>query len=385
MENANVIKVSVVIPVYNGKTAFARCLDELIHQTLKEIEIICVDDGSTEEETKKILERYEKKDSRIRVIHQENQGAGVARNNGLAQAKGEYLSFLDADDFFEEDMLEKAYLACEAKKAEIGIFRGDRWDDVERKTIPMNYALRMEMLPQENPFTWHEIKDNVFTFVVGWAWDKLYLREFVEREGLCFQNTRTSNDLFFVFSSLTKAKSILAIDELLIHHRINQKSSLSVTREKSWNCFYLAGKALYDELVRSGVYPEAQKAYLSWMLHFSFWNLDTIVGPAYENVYELLRTEVFPFMEIDKYDREYFREPCLHDRAMEILQTDFKTYLIQELVKGRQKTEQLRKCQQEKKRMQKEIETLNKMLKEKSEQSVSTTEKIYRKIKKLVK
>lgn len=385
MESKNAIKVSVIIPVYNGKLAFSRCLDELIHQTLKEIEIICVDDGSTEEETIKILERYEKMDARIRVIRQENQGAGVARNNGLAQAKGEYLSFLDADDFFEEDMLEKAYQACAEKRAEMGVFRGDRWDDVERKTIPMNYALRMEMLPPENPFTWHAVKDNVFTFVVGWAWDKLYLREFVEREGLQFQNTRTSNDLFFVFSSLVKAQSILAIDEVLIHHRINQKSSLSVTREKSWNCFYLAGKALYDELVRIGAYQEAQKAYLSWMLHFSFWNLDTIVGPAYENVYELLRTEVFPFMEIEKYDREYFREPRLHDRAIEIMENDFKTYLIQELVKGRQTTEKLKTCRQEKKKLQKEVETLNKKLKEKSQQQAGTVEKIYRKVKKLIK
>ena len=109
------VKVSVVMPVYNVENYIEECLDSLINQTLKEIEIICVDDGSTDG-TLKLLYKYEEADSRVKIIQQQNQYAGVARNNGMKHAVGEYIIFLDSDDFFEKTMLEKMY--NEAKRTE---------------------------------------------------------------------------------------------------------------------------------------------------------------------------------------------------------------------------------------------------------------------------
>ena len=105
--------VSVIIPVYNAAEFLKDGLNSLLKQTLREIEIICVDDGSTDGSLV-ILKEFEKADARIRVIHQENQGAGAARNNGMDVARGKYLAFLDADDFFEKNML-KAHMT-ERKK-----------------------------------------------------------------------------------------------------------------------------------------------------------------------------------------------------------------------------------------------------------------------------
>ena len=102
------VKVSVILPVYNASDYLHQCMDSIVGQTLKDIEIICVDDGSTDNSLD-ILKEYEQKDKRVKVIQQKNAGAGAARNNGLSIATGEYLSFLDSDDFFEPDMLEKAY------------------------------------------------------------------------------------------------------------------------------------------------------------------------------------------------------------------------------------------------------------------------------------
>ena len=101
-------KVSVIIPIYNVETYLPQCLDSIINQTLKEIEIICVDDGSTDKSLD-ILKEYAKKDKRVAIITQKNLHAGVARNAGLSQAKGEYISFLDSDDFCEPEMFEKMY------------------------------------------------------------------------------------------------------------------------------------------------------------------------------------------------------------------------------------------------------------------------------------
>lgn len=90
--------VSVIIPVYNIEKFLSACLDSVCSQTLKDIEIICVDDGSTDSSLA-ILHRYKKQDERVIVLTQQNQGAGAARNYGLSIAKGEYLAFLDSDDF----------------------------------------------------------------------------------------------------------------------------------------------------------------------------------------------------------------------------------------------------------------------------------------------
>ena len=100
----NMPKVSVIIPIYNAAEFLGECLDSVLAQTLTDIEVICVNDGSPDNSLE-ILREYEKKDSRIKIIDQKNQGAGAARNHGMSVARGEYLSFLDSDDFFDRDML----------------------------------------------------------------------------------------------------------------------------------------------------------------------------------------------------------------------------------------------------------------------------------------
>ena len=117
-------KVSVILPVYNVSDYLRQCMDSIVGQTLKDIEIICVDDGSTDDSLA-ILKEYEAKDQRVKVIQQANAGAGAARNKGLEIATGEYLSFLDSDDFFEPDMLEKAWSKAHETRAQVVVFRSD--------------------------------------------------------------------------------------------------------------------------------------------------------------------------------------------------------------------------------------------------------------------
>ena len=98
-------KISVIVPVYNVEQYLPQCLDSIINQTYKNLEIICVDDGSPDN-SGKILDEYAKKDKRIKVIHQENQGVSVARNTGLDNATGKYIGFVDPDDWIEADYYE---------------------------------------------------------------------------------------------------------------------------------------------------------------------------------------------------------------------------------------------------------------------------------------
>ena len=110
--------VSVIVPVFNGAPYLRQCMDSICTQTLKEIEIICVDDGSTDDSLS-ILQEYSAKDGRVIVLQQQNLYAGTARNNGMKIARGKYYSFLDADDYFEEDMLKCLTEAAEAHEVDM--------------------------------------------------------------------------------------------------------------------------------------------------------------------------------------------------------------------------------------------------------------------------
>ena len=121
-------KVSVIIPVYNAENYLQQCLDSVANQTLQDIEIICVNDGSTDRSLE-ILRSFEKKDNRFIILTQENQGAAVARNEGLSIAKGEFISVLDADDFFDPNMLKAAYNRLVETNSEIAIFKVQLYDD----------------------------------------------------------------------------------------------------------------------------------------------------------------------------------------------------------------------------------------------------------------
>ena len=113
------IKISVIVPCYNLELFVRECLDSILVQTLHEMEIICVDDGSTDG-TLEILEEYQKKADHIKVLHQKNQGSGIARNRGIMEAKGEYIAFMDADDFYPlPNTLEKVYATAKEKNAVI--------------------------------------------------------------------------------------------------------------------------------------------------------------------------------------------------------------------------------------------------------------------------
>lgn len=317
--------VSVIMPVYNGETYLRQCLDSVVNQTLKEIEIICVDDGSSDRSVE-ILKEYAEKDERVMVLQQENAGAGAARNNGLSKASGKYLSFLDSDDFFETDMLEKAVEKIAADRADFVVFRCDHYLNDTNTFKKAAYTLKKQTLPPYTPFNFRQITDNVFKAFVGWAWDKVYDREFVMKHNLKFQEQRTSNDMLFVFSALVLAKRITYLDTVLAHQRRNNGESLSNTREKSWFCFYNALTALRDVLKEKGLYEELKKDFVNYAVHFSLWNLNTITGECYEKLYTKLHEEWFRELEVTGHDEDYFYNKEEYKQLADILSYDFKEY-----------------------------------------------------------
>ena len=171
-------KISIILPIFNMENYLECCMDSILSQTFDEFELICIDDGSTDS-TPTILNRYAQKDSRVKTIAQANQGVGIARNRGIEMAQGQFLSILDADDFFEPSMLEKMYDLALADDSDIVICRTKQYDNSTKTISNIPWTLKKDELPIDNPFDYHDVQDHVFTFCVGWAWDKLYRTAFV--------------------------------------------------------------------------------------------------------------------------------------------------------------------------------------------------------------
>ena len=298
-------KVSVIIPIYNAELYLRQCLDSVCGQTLMEIEIICVDDGSSDSSLD-ILNEYVLKDPRIQVLSQENGGAGAARNCGLRAACGEYLSFLDADDFFEPDMLEMSYKKMEEYQADFVVFESDQYYMDQDEFVQNPWVLHKKHTPPYMPFSHRELTENVFDVFVGWTWDKLYRRSFVMEHELWFQEQRTTNDLLFVYSALVLARRIAIVDKVLAHQRRGREDSLSVTREKSWHCFYDALLALRQRLTDENIYWELEQDFVNYALHFSLWQLKTLAEPTKQKLKNKLQREWFHELKITEKEKKYF-------------------------------------------------------------------------------
>ena len=315
------IKVSVILPVYNCEKYLRQCLDSLTSQTLRDIEIICVNDGSTDSSLE-ILNEYAAADMRFVVIDSENRGAGAARNSGIEAACGKYLAFLDSDDWFEPDMLSAAYNAAENAKADITIFRSMLYDNQTGDSIPCTYSLRLDRLPQHRPFAVGDMECSVFRNIMGWAWDKLYNRSFVLNNDLRFQEQRTTNDMYFTFISLYKASSITTCEQYLYNQRRNVIGSLSATRDKSWECFYNALLELRREFKEMGIWEKYQPDFTDYALNSCLWNLNTLGENAGMKLYEKLKSEWFLELGIVDSPQEWFQFPDEYKQFQQIMQAD---------------------------------------------------------------
>ena len=258
-------KVSVIIPIYNAERHLRQCLDSIAGQTLREIEIICVDDGSTDTSLD-ILREYADKDDRFSIIRQQNQFAGMARNNGMRHAKGVYLAFFDADDFFEPDMLEKAYGQCEQDQADLCLWSADYYDTNTGLSTPFDYCLDRSLIPATIPFSARDIPDDIFQISAASPWNKLYRRSMVEKHQLLYPSTKRSEDTFFASMAMYHASRITIVDKPFVHYRQahggNQQSGTDLT-PLDW---YHVMLQLKEALQRTGGFDSVHASYLKLLI-----------------------------------------------------------------------------------------------------------------------
>ena len=302
------IKVSVVMPVYNAQHYLFDSLGNVLKQTLKEIEVICVDDGSTDRSAQ-IIEDYASRDFRLSLIRQKNQYAGAARNAGLAKCRGKYVVFWDADDRFALDALEKLYQKAEEDQADISVCDIRKWDDTtDRYVLPSNY-LRKEFMLDKVPFSAEDIPQYIFNFTTNIPWNKMYRRSFIQEHQLQFEHRKRANDVVFVMQALYLAKSITVVDERLIDYRYNNKNSLTATLSQDVFSTYDAFQSAHDILEKRGAFEneKVKQSFDNKALNLLVQSVDLQTSEASaRELFDMLLSEGFKKMGIEDHENYYY-------------------------------------------------------------------------------
>lgn len=218
-------KISVIIPVYNVENYLNECLDSVVNQTFEDIEIITVDDGSTDKSLS-ILKKYWRHDSRFTIISQENKGLSAARNAGLKIAKGEYIYFLDSDDYIELDALQELYAQASEKDLDMVLFKTCCFYDESKEKFTNEYFEMsfLEDLVNENIFSYGDLNQKVYDLAVTMG-STFFKRDLISDltfpEGLIFEDNP------FFIEAILNAKRVFFFDKYLYHKR-ERKDSITV-------------------------------------------------------------------------------------------------------------------------------------------------------------
>ena len=216
------IKVSVIVPFYNPGRFFLTCISSIVTQTYENLEIILVDDGSTEN---KFLTHQLINDKRVKLFNLPHRGVSYARNFGLSQSTGEYIIFLDSDDFFEEKFIEKLLESAIKNNSDVVIggfcFYNQKTQSDEKCFLPKDVSYV--------PANCKKLKPDIFNFSPN-VWNKMFKRTLITDNRITFQKLVTCNDFVFTYLCLACAEQISIVNIPLVHYRVQQGNNISSSR-----------------------------------------------------------------------------------------------------------------------------------------------------------
>ena len=251
-DHSRSVILSVVSPVYNGAKYLEPFLQSVLQQSFPHFELSMVDDGSTDSSIE-IIKSYQKKDSRIHLIGQNHKGAGSARNFGLSQAKGQYIIFLDCDDWFNDDFFKTMIDRIEVDQSDIAVCESfiynQQTGETEKFVIPETGNQKIERT------------NLVFDIFAPNPWTKLYRVSFLKQNQLLFQEIPSCNDWSFAYTSLACAEKISVIREPLVYYRTKTTTSISSYRYKRTKDIVWAIKHLRQELKSRALFSQYKEGF----------------------------------------------------------------------------------------------------------------------------
>ncbi len=279
------MKVSVIMPVFNEEKYIAKAIESVLAQTLEDFELIVVNDGSTDS-TSKIIKQFT--DSRITLIEQDNQGPGASRNNALRHARGEYIMFLDGDDWYCPDALEVAYGEAKDNDTDISIFQIIKYDGEYSKNDWFNLDNFSENF-EDKVFNPHDSGDFLFDISVSAA-QKIFRREFLERTDAKFPEGIFFEDMPFFFYTYLKAERVSIIRK---HLYVRRKHDGSITEHVDGKFLDTvpAGVILMDIFIENGWYEMYKFDLLAFKINGPRYALMAIEDEYKKPLYNLIKED----------------------------------------------------------------------------------------------
>lgn len=327
-----VLKISVIVPVYNVEKYLAQCLDSILNQTLKEIEVICINDGS-KDSSKEILEQYMKKDSRIMIINKTNGGYGAACNAGLRMTRGRYVSIIEPDDYIDEKMYEDMYNLAEQNNAQIVKSAFYEYTDPKDGAIEslkkINWSEEYDM-PEGRIFQLTECSQLMYFHPS--IWSCIYSREFLKEKNIKFVEAKGAGwvDNPFQTETLCLANRIFYTDNAYYYYRLTNPGSSSNIVNMS-NPFDRSDE-VHEFLEKNQIKDKNILAHL-YKREISY--IHTVLGGINENLFETAARKIKEMVNrmennivyeneyINDYEKSFF-EKCKTDTGLECLMKELK-------------------------------------------------------------
>lgn len=307
--------VSLVIPVYNSARYLRQCLDSVTGQTYQNLEIVCIDDGSVDDSLV-ILEEYAARDNRIRIFSKENEGKGAAsaRNLGLKNAAGEYIQFLDSDDFFESDMVESLVDKAVDTGSDVVICAGQAFDDEKQCVTGRLPHPDLYYAPDTEAFSWKDCPEYICEIADNYAWNKLFRRKLLIDHGLSFTPIPISDDQDISMIAPIVAKRVAVVDRALINYRVGTGTSQCDSQTRHPEAAYEGTYSVVNRLMELGVYENVKQSYLNVAIRLmrEYFDRMTELEKA-EFLYNKYRSEIFPMLGASDLPQGYFHDPRVED------------------------------------------------------------------------
>ena len=267
--------ISIIIPVYNVETYLRPCRDSIINQTFHDIEIICVNDGSTDNSLS-ILKDYAAKDDRFVIIDIENGGQGLARNIAIELAKGEYIGFIDSDDWIDLNMYQELYSSAKKHSSDIvlcefGIFEASN----NLITYPEHTKIPIHSKYDEHSFSWKEISEQLFK-INSSPWNKLFKRSLLINHNIRYASGVYYQDILLVYKSLYTAKKISLVRKPLYTYRYLRDGSTTADKGRKQFDIFVVLNLLQKSIEENSSINRLKHSFLKYKFDQYLFHLNQI-------------------------------------------------------------------------------------------------------------
>lgn len=310
--------ISIIIPVYNTIDYLERCLDSVCNQTYKNLEIICVDDGSTDG-CDEIVDAYAKRDNRIIAIHQINGGESAARNTGLKNVSGQYIGFVDCDDWIEPEMYQNLMILMEEKDVDI-VASGYYSDWIDRSEKAVNKCIVSKNIIDRKELLNYVYQRDNYRGVSAFIWNKLYKREILYKDGqLCLFDTslKLGGDVYYFAQLACRVNRVTYSSEAYYHYFQRPSSTWHTTNIDIRKDMLLA----YQKVLLTFEKENMEKDILVWVKRFLAFHASMVaqIAVQQENRSELTYCQNIMKTYQTEYESKNYQYPERIDEFRKIL------------------------------------------------------------------